>query len=110
MAAPWKTQAEIEATVAAGQWIIYTLHGVGAGTHTYFLDADVHGRLTEWLGAQRARIWTAPMIEVAQHLLQFDKSITISITDGGPPSAVNPHHRSANYGTLLQTRSSKHGP
>ncbi len=59
---------EIEATVAAGDWMIYTVHGVGEGTHKGFLDLEEHRRLVAWLGQNRARIWTAPMIEVAKYL------------------------------------------
>jgi sialate O-acetylesterase len=63
---------EIEATTAAGNWIIYTIHGVGAGTHKGYIDLAEHRRLVKWLGANRTRIWTAPMIEVAKYLLQFE--------------------------------------
>jgi len=63
---------EITAAVEAGNWVIYTMHGVGDGTHRLFIDADEHWRLVEWLGANRQRIWTAPMLEVARHLSQYE--------------------------------------
>ena len=64
---------EIENTVAAGSWIIYTIHGVGEGTFRGFIDLEEHRRLIEWLGANRTRIWTAPMIEVANYLRKFEE-------------------------------------
>lgn len=61
-------QSEIEAVVAAGGWIIYTMHGVGSEAHRLFIDPGEHRRLVEWLGENAGRIWTAPMIEVVKHL------------------------------------------
>lgn len=64
-------RAEIEVAVARGNWIIYIIHGVGEGTHRLFAVAEEHYRLIAWLGANRERIWTAPMREVAEYLQQF---------------------------------------
>jgi peptidoglycan-N-acetylglucosamine deacetylase len=63
---------EIDATIAAGNWIVYTIHGVGEGTHKGYVDSEEHRLLAEWLGANRKRIWTAPMIEIAKYLSQFE--------------------------------------
>lgn len=60
-------QAEIESVVQAGGWIIYTIHGVGEGSHKWHMLTEEHQQLVTWLGQQRARIWTAPMLEVASH-------------------------------------------
>jgi peptidoglycan-N-acetylglucosamine deacetylase len=65
---------EIQATAAAGQWMIYTIHGVGEGTHKGYIDLEEHRRLVGWLGENRTRIWTAPMIEVAKYLVRRKKS------------------------------------
>jgi peptidoglycan-N-acetylglucosamine deacetylase len=62
-------QAEIEAVVAAGGWIILTLHGIDKKTHNIFNTIEDHAALVEWLGRNRQRIWTAPVIEVVRYLL-----------------------------------------
>jgi sialate O-acetylesterase len=61
-------RAEIEAARAKGGWIIYMFHGVGAGTHNLFVAEEEHRQLLAWLAAERATIWTAPVVDVARHL------------------------------------------
>ena len=72
-----KTFAElqpfIEAAVRDGQWLILTLHGIGAGSHTLFMEPADHQALVDWLAANRRRIWTAPVLAVSRHLLQHVK-------------------------------------
>lgn len=59
-------RAQIES--AAGQWLIYEIHGVGEGTHQLFVDGAEHRRLLDHLAAHSATILTAPLIEVASLL------------------------------------------
>jgi peptidoglycan/xylan/chitin deacetylase (PgdA/CDA1 family) len=61
-------RAEIEAAREKGGWIIYMFHGVGPGTHNLFVADEEHRQLLEWLAQERASLWTAPVVEVAQHL------------------------------------------
>lgn len=61
-------RAEILAGTAQGGWVIYMFHGVGKGTHALYIDDAEHRKLVEWLGAQSGKLWTAPVVEVAQHL------------------------------------------
>ena len=61
-------RAEIEAARAKGGWIIYMFHGVGPGTHNLFVADEEHRQLLEWLAQERASLWTAPVVEVAQYL------------------------------------------
>jgi sialate O-acetylesterase len=61
-------RAEIEAARARGAWIIYMFHGVGKETHNLYIAEVEHRKLVEWLDQERATIWTAPVVEVAQHL------------------------------------------
>jgi peptidoglycan/xylan/chitin deacetylase (PgdA/CDA1 family) len=61
-------RAEIEAARARGGWIIYMFHGVGPGTHNLFVADEEHRQLLEWLAQERATLWTAPVVEVAQYL------------------------------------------
>lgn len=49
-------------------WVIYTFHGVGEGSHELFIDLVEHTRLLEFLRDNRERIWTAPVIDVVNHL------------------------------------------
>lgn len=67
-------RAEIEAARARGEWIIYMFHGVGAGTHNLFVDDSEHRQLIEWLDRERTSIWTAPVVDVAHHLLSASGS------------------------------------
>ena len=59
---------EIEAARARGSWIIYMFHGVGKGTHNLYVDDEEHRKVVEWLDKELASIWTASVVEVAQHL------------------------------------------
>lgn len=61
-------RSEIQASAAKGGWIIYMIHGVGKGTHALFIEDGEHRKLIEWLDRESGRIWTAPVVEVAQHL------------------------------------------
>jgi hypothetical protein len=67
-------RAELEALIAAGGWIIYTIHGVGGDTHRLHIDRGEHTRLVQWLGDNAARLWTAPVIQVVRHLKQGEGS------------------------------------
>ena len=60
----------IDAAAAAGGWVILMIHGVGAGTHgSLHLDSAVHERLVKRLSERRDALWTAPVVDVAQHLV-----------------------------------------
>ena len=59
---------EIDNAVASGGWIIYMIHGVGAGTHGLYIDPEVHQSLVDYLGERQDSIWTAPVGVVARHL------------------------------------------
>ncbi len=59
---------EMEAVVEQGGWIIYTMHGVGSGTHNHFIEQEEHDRMVAWLGKHQDLIWTAPLLDVVQHL------------------------------------------
>jgi peptidoglycan/xylan/chitin deacetylase (PgdA/CDA1 family) len=61
-------RAQVEAAIQSGGWLIYTMHGVGAGTHNLFIDHDQHRQFVEWLGQNQQRVWTATMIDVVRHL------------------------------------------
>lgn len=62
-------KGEIEEARKDGNWIIYMFHGVGEGTHPLFVDDIEHRKLVEWLDSERESIWTAPVVEVAEWLL-----------------------------------------
>ena len=61
-------RAQVEALAESGGWIIYTMHGVGLGTHGLFIDRDEHYRFAEWLGQNQDLVWTAPMIDVVRFM------------------------------------------
>jgi sialate O-acetylesterase len=59
---------EIERAAEMRGWIVWMIHGVGQGTHGLYIDTDEHGKLVSWLGANKADIWTASLVEVAKHV------------------------------------------
>ncbi len=65
-------RTEMEAVLHSGGWQIYTMHGVGQGTHNIFIEYEEHRRFVEWLGQNQAqgRLWAAPMIDVVKFLKQ----------------------------------------
>jgi peptidoglycan/xylan/chitin deacetylase (PgdA/CDA1 family) len=61
---------EVEALVQIGGWIIYTIHGVGDGTHCHFIKHEEHQQLVAWLSQNQDSVWTSPMIDVVRYLKQ----------------------------------------
>jgi len=59
---------QMESAATAGAWMILMLHGVGRGTHDAYIEADQHALLLDYLAGNSARIWTAPLRDVAAHL------------------------------------------
>jgi len=53
-----------------GGWAVFMIHGVGKGTHSLYMDKSTHEKLVAWLAVNKADIWTAPFIEVAQYVKQ----------------------------------------
>ncbi len=68
-------QEVVEQARAAGGWAVLMLHGIGAGTHDLYMDAEVHERFIGWLAQQRM-IWTAPVRDIANYIKQVTQSIT----------------------------------
>lgn len=50
-----------------GGWIIFMMHGIGPESHTLNIDPGEHDAFANWLGENRDRIWTAPIVDVAQY-------------------------------------------
>lgn len=44
-------------------WFILGMHGVGAGTHNSFVDANDHRQLIDWLADQRGWLTSATLLE-----------------------------------------------
>jgi hypothetical protein len=59
----------IEQTRASAGWSLLMIHGIGAGTHDLYLDAEMHERFIGWLARQQD-IWTAPVREIAYHFIK----------------------------------------
>jgi hypothetical protein len=51
------------------------IHGIGAGTHDLYLDADVHDRFIGWLARQQS-IWTAPVRTIVEYIKQHTQATT----------------------------------
>lgn len=51
-----------------GSWLLVGMHGVGAGTHDSFMDADEHRRLIDWIAAQRAWLEAVTVLEAVERL------------------------------------------
>ena len=61
-------QETIQHAVEMGGWVVFMIHGVGKGTHSLYMEKTDHEKLVNWLAANKADIWTAPFIEVAQYV------------------------------------------
>ena len=61
-------QHEIDTAVASGGWIIYMIHGVGEGTHSMYIDPEVHQSLLDYLRERQDSIWSAPVGTVARYV------------------------------------------
>jgi peptidoglycan/xylan/chitin deacetylase (PgdA/CDA1 family) len=57
--------AAIEPVLATGGWVVVLAHGVGAGTHGLFVDADVHARVIAWIAERSPTVWSGTVSEVA---------------------------------------------
>lgn len=44
-------------------WMVMGMHGVGAGTHLNYMDADEHLRLLDWIAAQRGWLKAVTVLE-----------------------------------------------
>jgi sialate O-acetylesterase len=62
-------KTKIEEVVSAGGWLILSMHGLGKESYSMFIRKADHEQLVEWLVANRRRIWTATLRNVAKHLL-----------------------------------------
>jgi peptidoglycan-N-acetylglucosamine deacetylase len=58
-----------------GGWLIYVIHGVSAGTHTSFVESDIHEQLLDWLASQQ-QIWVRPFIDVANWVREWQQKAT----------------------------------
>ena len=58
----------IDTAFQFNQWVIFTMHGVGAGTHRLFIETGALEEICAYLAVHRLQIWTAPLIEVARYL------------------------------------------
>ena len=58
----------IETAFQYNQWLIFTMHGVGEGTHRLFIDTPQLEQVAAYLSTHRQTIWTAPLIEIARHV------------------------------------------
>jgi len=59
---------EVDRAQEQGGWLVLLFHGVGQGTHGHFIDAPEHAALIDYLAANRACIWSAPVVDVARHV------------------------------------------
>lgn len=62
----------VERAAAQGRWGILTIHGINEG-HLTVSDVDLD-ELLAFLDRSRERIWTAPVVSVAEHILEWRAS------------------------------------
>ncbi len=65
---PEDLRETIERAAEMGGWAVFMIHGVGEGTHSLYMEKSRHAKLVAWLAENKARLWTAPFIEVAQYV------------------------------------------
>ena len=51
--------------------IFHRIHGVGKGTQHLYIEAEEHRKLSDYLNANRKRIWTAPAVDIIKYLTQW---------------------------------------
>jgi peptidoglycan/xylan/chitin deacetylase (PgdA/CDA1 family) len=56
-------------SISGGKWLIITFHCVGKHYNLY-VEQKEHEKLLEWVKDQASEIWTKPMGEVAEYLIQ----------------------------------------
>ena len=61
-------------TVAYNQWGIITIHGIDDGGHLS-LSMMAFRELCDFLNRNKNRIWVAPVVEVAQRIIQWRKEV-----------------------------------
>jgi hypothetical protein len=52
---------------ASGSFLVFLFHGVG-GEHSLNVSLPAHRQLLNYLKQNENDVWTAPMIEVAEHI------------------------------------------
>lgn len=63
----------IDSAFQFNQWVIFTMHGVGAGTHRLFIETKELEMIAAYLAQHKQQIWTAPLIEAAQYIREHHK-------------------------------------
>ena len=66
---------QIDEAAEAGRWVIYCIHGVGEGTHGFYISLDEHAKLVDFLGERSDSIWTAPVVDIAKYLQGCDPDL-----------------------------------
>lgn len=61
----------IDTAFQFNQWVIFTMHGVGASTHRLFIETHELEIITAYLARQRLQVWTAPLIDVARYISHY---------------------------------------
>jgi peptidoglycan/xylan/chitin deacetylase (PgdA/CDA1 family) len=56
-----------EEAARRGQLAVFTFHGVGGG-HGLNVARDDHRKLLAWLDQNRNRVWTAPFLQIVDHI------------------------------------------
>jgi peptidoglycan/xylan/chitin deacetylase (PgdA/CDA1 family) len=63
---------EICAARDAGGWLVYVIHGIGAGTHDAFVEREIHEQLLGWLASQE-ELWVQPFVNVATRVRDWQQ-------------------------------------
>ena len=66
-------QETIERAAEMGEWAVFMIHGVGKGFYHLYMETPTHERLISWLDANKADVWTAPLVEVAKYVKNCQK-------------------------------------
>ncbi len=61
--------AFVQRAVQSGGLAVFCFHGVGGG-HSINVAREEHRKLLAWLDGNRRQVWTAPFLEVMEHVLR----------------------------------------
>ncbi len=68
-------RALVEQAFDCGGWLILMFHGVGNAEHSLHIDPEEHAKFLHYLGNERQKVWTAPLVDVAETIQKHRRQL-----------------------------------
>jgi len=52
-------------------WSVFIIHGIGRGSHEFYIEKEEHLELVKWLSINNKDIWIAPFYEIAKYIKDY---------------------------------------